>query len=318
MNIQFDSLATSNLCGICHSGREAGDIIKLADRQGFFNFTGSTNLRRPSGISPHDFAAGGNLQGMNGFHFYTSSTKYTSDPTHKTASTIIGGASGACIGCHMKNDQPHLFRPVTWRNNNLYETILAVPSESTTCIRCHAGPETGLNANPRRGVDFMNTQRDNYRAAVVALGTMIPANRNWNIFGPAIVPGSGPGPGLTGADAIHTGAYTMGANFVYNQFLTDPGGYTHNPTYTKQLIYDSIDWLYDGKMDYGTASSQVYNKINAISTSSLTYSRGVPAVIYGQNGIPISAGGVPFTKTQALSFICKGYDISNPTVCNRY
>ena len=56
----------------------------------------------------------------------------------------------------------------------------------------------------------------------------------------------------------------MGTNFISSLFSNDPGAYTHNPTYTKQLIYDSIDWLVDGKMDYGNASTQVYNKVNAV------------------------------------------------------
>lgn len=160
----------------------------------------------------------------------------------------------------------------------------------------------------------MNIQRDYFRAAQLALATMIPANRNWKIFGNAIVPGSGPGPGYTGGDAIGQGAYTMGTNFISSLFSNDPGAYTHNPTYTKQLIYDSIDWLVDGKMDYGNASTQVYNKVNAV-TATLTYSKG--GVIYGQNGVPIASGGVPFTNTQALNFICKDF-IPGSGVCNRW
>src|SRR5512133_2165614 len=50
MQIKFDDLGASNNCVLCHGGREAGDIIKVADRLGLFTYT-----IPPSGISPHDF-----------------------------------------------------------------------------------------------------------------------------------------------------------------------------------------------------------------------------------------------------------------------
>ena len=107
MNVQFDSLGTSNLCATCHSGREGGDIIKVADRLGLFTYTGTTNTTRPSHISPHDFAAGANLQGKSGFHFYTSSAKYVFNPAHKTGSAIIGGKGRL-------HRLPHEDRPAPW------------------------------------------------------------------------------------------------------------------------------------------------------------------------------------------------------------
>jgi hypothetical protein len=299
--VKYDSLGGSNICVPCHAGRESGDIIKVADRLGLFDYTGTTSATRPSGISPHDFASAANLSGKSGFHFYTSGAKYTANPTHKTQYATIGGTNGPCVGCHMKNDRSHLFEPVEWRNGNIYETVMSVRSEAGVCIKCHDGSA----GKARRDASAMNQQRDRYRAAVVALGKMIPASNNWKVFGNYSVPGSG---------KIRAGAYTMGANFVYNMLFTDPGGYTHNPTYTKQLIYDSIDWLADGKMDFGSASSQVYNKVNSLSAA-LTYSKGSPAVLYGQNGVP---NGLPFTKTQVLEFICKNYDVNNPTICERW
>ena len=308
MQVQFDSLGGgSNTCMVCHSGRETGDIIKVADRLGLFSYTGTTNTTRPSGITPHDFSAGANLQGKSGFNYYTSSARYVTAPMHKTASDVIGGANGSCVGCHMRNDRPHLFQPVTWLNGDISATITAVPSNPAVCIKCHVG------AKPQITPAYMNSQRDNYRAAVVALGTMVPANRDWKFWGNAVVPGSGPGPGYTGGDAIRAGAYTMAVNYVYSLFFNDPGAYTHNPTYTKQQIYDSIDWIADGKMDYGTAGSQIVTRVNAV-TATLYWTKST--VNYGQNGV---VNGTPLTKVQALTFICKDYDpVNSPSVCNRW
>jgi len=298
MQVQYDSLGQSNACVVCHAGREAGDIIKEADKQGLFDYTGTTSTTRPSGITPHDFTSGANLQGKSGFHFYTSMTKYTSDPAHKTRGFEIS-PKGACIGCHMTNSTPHLFQAVEWNNGNFLERILNVRSEAL-CNTCHS-------TSPRNAA-YMNAQRDRYRAAVAALKLMIPASNNWKNFGTYIVPGSG---------GIHAGAYTMGTNFVYNIYIQDPAGYTHNATYTKQLIYDSIDWLADGSMDFnGTNATQVYTKVNALADASLLLSPST-GVTYGQGGV---LNGTPFSKQQVFEFLCKNQysDVIASGRCDRW
>ncbi|MDF1556360.1 MAG: hypothetical protein P1P84_25060, partial [Deferrisomatales bacterium] len=42
---------------------------------------------------------------------------------------------------------------------------------------------------------------------------------------------------------------TMGAAFNYNLLEHDPGGYAHNDFYIKGLIWDSIDFIYNGVLD---------------------------------------------------------------------
>lgn len=307
-NVQYDSLGTSNVCVPCHAGRDDGAIIKIADIDA--NLFGYTSAP-PSGIRPHDFPAAANLQGQAGFDFYTSAAKYKKNPTHKTS---IGGTTGPCITCHMSNNRSHSFSPVDWADGNQSGPITAVRSEATVCIKCH----NEVSGMPSRSVANMNRERDYYRAASVALGKMIPEKNNWKVFGNYSVPGSGTASSATGTMInVRAAAYTMGANFVQVLCNNDPAGYAHNPVYTKQLMYDAIDWLADGMMDYGTASTQVYDKVNSI-TADLTYSAGKPSVVYGQNGIPLSSGGVPFTKEQVFRFICKNYDSANPTVCKRW
>ena len=44
------------------------------------------------------------------------------------------------------------------------------------------------------------------------------------------------------------GANTMGAAFNYVMLLYDNGAYAHNSAYAKQLIFDSIDYLYNGSV----------------------------------------------------------------------
>lgn len=310
-NVQFDGLGSSNICVPCHSGRDDGEIIKIADID--WNLFGYTTA--PSAIRPHDFPAAANLQGMAGFNFYTSEAKYSKNPVHKTR---VGGAAGPCIECHMNNDRSHGFRPVEWVNDNQSRAIQSVLNESA-CSACHNNTGTML----RRTAANMNTERNNYRAAVIALGKMNPANNNWKIFGNYSVPGSGT-QSTTSASIrkVRAGAYTMGASFVQILFFNDPGGYAHNPIYTRQLIYDAIDWQTDGKMDFGTASTQVYNKVAAIVAAvpapGMTWDKGSPAVKYGLNGIASTeAGFAPFTATHVYNFICKDY-VDGSGICNRW
>lgn len=313
MEVQFDDLGTSNTCVVCHAGREGGDIIKVADRLGLFTY----NLAiPPSGITPHDYAAGANLQGKSGFHFYIEPGRYSSNPAHKTRSTEIGGVNGSCIGCHMTNSVSHNYLAVSWNNDSIRERITDIRSQSL-CNNCH----TDVSNAPTRNASNMNAKRDAYRASIAALRKAlapvldVAVKNQWKKapYNTGIVPGSGPGPGYTGGDAIDAGAYTMGANFVYNLFLTDPGAYVHNPTYTKQLIYDSIDWLFDGNMDFnGDNATEVFGVINGIGTP--LYWTPSTGVNYGQNGV---LNGTAFTKQQVYDFLCKNY-IDGSGRCERW
>jgi hypothetical protein len=51
-----------------------------------------------------------------------------------------------------------------------------------------------------------------------------------------------------------TGPNNMGAAFNFNLLEHDPGAYVHNRMYAKRLIYDSIDWLDDGMMNYSVGT----------------------------------------------------------------
>jgi hypothetical protein len=42
----------------------------------------------------------------------------------------------------------------------------------------------------------------------------------------------------------------MGTAINYNLLLHDPGAVAHNRYYSRRLIYDAIDWLDDGVMNY--------------------------------------------------------------------
>ena len=65
----------------------------------------------------------------------------------------------------------------------------------------------------------------------------------------------------------------MGAAFNFNLLEHDPGGYVHNRMYVKRLIYDSLDWLDDGVMNYSVGAT-----LDALDPA--TYSYKAEAMTY--------------------------------------
>jgi hypothetical protein len=310
--VQYYSLNDSNICMPCHSGRDVGNVIKAADTAGLFNYVIPAGTSGPSGITPHEFASGANLQGQSGFLFFDSSM-YTVNPSHSNVGIALNLATeGPCIVCHMTNDRSHYFSPVNWGSySTVSSSIKNVLSEQSVCSICHYPGTTVAGADPNlRTAAFMNTERDSYRAAVLVLngllmsskvnGSSLTPNNNWKIFGNYTVAASGP-------SKIRAGAYTMGAYFNYSLFFNDPAGYTHNPIYSKQLIYDSIDWLVDNSKTFspGANPATVYAAVKNAT---------MPTLPFSSNGLTYSG---PYTTDQALNFICKGYQ-SGDTTCVRY
>ena len=82
-----------------------------------------------------------------------------------------------------------------------------------------------------KGMHFYNAHPYFYTAAYVAGGTNT-AFTNW-----------------AGVYGLALWKDTMGAAFNINLLIHDPGGYAHNRIYSKRLIWDAIDFIYDGVLD---------------------------------------------------------------------
>lgn len=281
VSITYPNASSSNMCIVCHMGREVGQSIKLAYLQGL-NFTNTAR------ISAHDFAAGANLYQESGFEFYTSAAKYPQTAfLHNQAGmgNFSGtGNKGPCISCHMsraqsangnKSPDSHSFMPVVKQlnGNGLIEKI-----SSTACIRCHTSTASAQTMDVNR----FNTVRQGYVAAMAYLrgvilaridrATISSANSktksisygttsappNWlktcvptatSMIHDQLQPGSG-------TTLIGKGAYTMGAAFNYEMLYADFGAFVHNPMYVKRLIFDSIDWLTDCTLTSDNGASE--------------------------------------------------------------
>jgi trimeric autotransporter adhesin len=206
------NVGESNICMGCHSGTRNGQsVAKLAVQ---------TNITSQF-IDPHSLAAGGTLHGKGGYQFSGQSYAFYSTNTHRTIG--IGnkrgtGTAGPCIACHKNPVNGHTFA-AGFQNG-------VVP----VCANCHG---TFLEATK------LATDKAAFANALDVLKAQLAARGYTSSPGSPYFSNADWGVGQAGAD-------TMGAAFNYALLLSEPGAYAHNSAYTKQLIFDSIDYLHNG------------------------------------------------------------------------
>jgi predicted CxxxxCH...CXXCH cytochrome family protein len=178
-------------------------------------------------INPHYMAAGGTSYGQAGYHFPDRS--YNGAATHTNLGSSDG--SGSCVNCHKNSTYGHKF----------------LSGAISLCAGCHGSSFDDATLSADRTA-FLNAL-EILRAQLAANGFVYTAsppgftNTNW---------GTG-----------QAGANTMGAAFNYVLFATEPGAYTHNPTYARQLVIDSIDYLDNGQFDDSVSTLAVPNLLAA-------------------------------------------------------
>jgi hypothetical protein len=243
----YPNINSSNVCLVCHVGREIGDTIKQAKAQGV-NFTNVYFM------SSHYLTAGASLFQISGYEF--SGRDYTGSGAYPHLHRGIGaGASGPCVTCHMKPGR-HTFLPLTFDNassNKWKQRINSIASPQ--CDLCHnSAVAPPLNTNSlytsKRGMyavltalyKLMNANGMYYaRGSISTTASGATKVSNWDKFGA----GSGPD--------------TMGAAFNYILITFDYGAYVHNSLYMKRLLYDSIDFLDGGGLNFSTCTTLATN-----------------------------------------------------------
>ena len=246
-------------------------------------------------VNSHYLSAGGQVFTVSGYEFggrsYTNIAEYRHDKigtpaTRQLPPYVDTGSNGPCIGCHMSRPNKngnHLFLPVS-RSTTTIGQITGIASE--VCFNCH-GPSSTLI------LDLVEEQRRQFGASLEALQDQIELKlgyrfapyspywyrtpyvdpkasctdnqpvRNWQTNGAENAPTGtydpynsssctykGSGDGIAG-----TGQNNMGAAFNFNLLEHDPGAFVHNRLYVKRLIYDSIDWVDDGMLNYSVGTT---------------------------------------------------------------
>lgn len=254
---QFPDLATSNICMSCHTGREIGAVITEAKNRGFSNF--STSL-----INSHYLTGGATVFKISGYEYSGPGRSYENNSNYAHDRIGIGnynstGSDGPCVTCHLKPKR-HSFLPVVKSGTTITSVV------STVCANCHPG---GWQTTDSYGVLDLQLKKAGYLAAIEALKQQIKA-KNYNVN----TTGSQDWERAYGAAG---GPNTMGAFFNYYLLSHDYGGFAHNSRYVKRLLYDSIDWMYDGILDADDVESAIEN---LYSLGKLTLQQKTDAIDY--------------------------------------
>lgn len=236
--VQYPDVSGSNVCMSCHLGRETGEVIKNdIDADGVRSF-----------VNSHYLAAGGTLFGTTGYEYagrdYANPAYFAHDKIGSSAAAGTG-TNGPCVGCHMTTPNKHKFTNVT---KDSIGKITAITS--TACATCHSG-------NYALTAEKLVDEEHEYLASLEAAKAVLASigihyyNTYPYFFTNAYVVG-GTNTGFTNWASIYTFAKwkdTMGAAFNLNLLAHDPGGYAHNRYYSKRLIWDAIDFAYDGTLN---------------------------------------------------------------------
>jgi hypothetical protein len=279
VSYQYPDISTSNVCMPCHTGRNSGKAINQLNT-GQTTTVNFTNYAYQN-VDGHYLTAGGTM--FKGTAFEYAGRNYADPGTfmHKQIGTSEQpgtGTSGPCAGCHMdRTGMPgnHLFEPVSTVTGTIVVT-------SEVCFKCHPNSSTDLGL-------IVQDEKDNFEFALEALENQLfvsnPSysftasfpyfsNSNWLIFGDTDVSGNA------------GGKNTMGAAFNFSLLHHEPGAYVHNSRYVKRLIYDSIDWLDDGKMN-----NSVGKTLTSVCGSSQPWCPGAKS--YLLYGAPDTSGERP-------------------------
>ncbi len=273
VSVTYPNAGNSNVCMSCHLGRQIGDNIKnTEDADGVLGF-----------INSHYLAAGGTVFGKTGYALggrdYDSAAKGFVHDKLGISSTGTAAAdayiasnglstSGPCAACHMTSEKlgvktSHKYSPFS-EYTPVAPAVTNDISLNPLCVTCHSTRGAGTDA---KAVWFEGTWKARSDAALEALRAQLDAN---GVYFSEAYPYFYAGPGGTG------GAFTrwvdvfgiaewkdaMGTAFNYNLLKHDPGAVAHNRYYTRRLIYDSIDKLDDGILNYS-----VYATLNALDAT---------------------------------------------------
>lgn len=278
--VVYPDASGSNVCITCHAGRETGESIAIL----------TTDYTNASFVSPHYFAAAGILFAESGYHFtgrdYTNNAVNSDGPAHEHTTLGMGTTgvaeidsqftSGPCVTCHFNsNDGSHTLSPFTTYS----ATDLSL---NPVCVNCHDQRGKGTNsANTwlgradSSGEYPAGTHLAGYWASIEALEILLDtAGHAYSDAYPYFTPGDWTSI-ATAAGAV-SGKDTLGAAFNFVLLHSDPGGVAHNRRYTRRLLYDSMDFLDNGVLDYS-----VQTTINAMTiTTDFTADNRADAISY--------------------------------------
>ncbi|WP_183360838.1 multiheme c-type cytochrome [Geomonas limicola] len=274
----FPNVGETNLCIPCHSGRESGhslDAIADFSNAGFVNphylaaaglmymqggFTGFTSASAVIGsstygksLSPDSVSTpGGMVGGTTSTHRNLGTTRINND-SHKPSFFVPGVAdsNGPCVTCHLN------VSGVTVRAANGHSLKIDDNAYNQLCTNCHPSENTvPLSAANFRSV-FLEPQAEAFDSTLALAVYLLKTNYNIE-YDPALYPYffvGGQAHSSTSAvkdwtiAGTRNGKKLMGACFNIQLLSKDPAAFAHARSYSRRLLYDSIDFIDDGIMN---------------------------------------------------------------------
>jgi trimeric autotransporter adhesin len=280
------NMVDSNLCITCHSGKATGDLIKQStDCSNYPSIVCRVGNNVPANgmtgafwdnvdfVDPHGGAANFMFSGpadSNRAGYEFENRPAFVDTFHSTIQLDL--SQGPCVGCHMTSPEQHSFKVISTASNG---SITGV--RSSRCADCHNDGDfsntfvmsaatldrrrvayrTALtiitNQLAGKGI-YYNKEKAPYffTTADPAQQSMATRTVNWNF------------------STTFRGANLMGAAFNL-RLLDSTSGWVHNGTYAKRLLYDTIDYLYDGNATNNSTAIAIQNSgLDAATRSTVT------------------------------------------------
>jgi hypothetical protein len=296
----FPDVGESNLCIPCHSGRAGGqNINKINDfrNASFVNphylaaaglmymqigFTNFTSFAAPIGtstygktLSPDNVTTPGGIAGGTSSTHRKFGTSLINGDSHKPSFFVPGvfDKNGPCVTCHLNA------YGVDKRPGSGHSLKIDQNAYNQVCVNCHTSENTvPLNAANFRKV-FLEPQSEAFETALDLIKQLL-LTRYQIIFDetanpyffdqklPLVNGKKQPVKDWTRGGSVD-GRKLMGACFNLNLLTRDPAAYAHARSYSRRLVYDSIDFLDDGTMNLSVSATAL--------NSGLKLANGAPA-----------------------------------------
>lgn len=231
-------LAGSNICLVCHAGRQSGTMLKELDFAA--EIAGSTF----GSFNPHYLSAGGTIFRLTGYEYHGRdyADSYFKHGLIGTDDAPGTGENGPCVACHMQTEEGHSFLAVT--DDHGSGEITAITAWTQICSGCHAD---AMAVTP----ESLNELRAGFEASLDALKDQLAARgiymgSSYPYFFSTADPA---GQNMANAFKAWPDHDTIGAAFNLSLLSHEPGAYVHNQLYARRLIYDAIDYLDDGVLN---------------------------------------------------------------------
>jgi Cytochrome c554 and c-prime len=270
-------LGETNICIPCHSGRLSGaNLVAVKDQLNFANsgfqnshymaaaglmyakvgFTAFTTATAPTGVAStgtYGASMTSNEDGgkLTSTHRKLGTTAIRGD-SHNPAFFVAGNldSNGPCVTCHLKGYK----NTPSPRFGAGHTLAIDQSAWDDVCTNCHA--TEGLNLVEETEGEY----QDAIKYAIQLLQTKLPIEYDSSTY-PYFYKAGLP---HTSANAYKNwsnggskmqGLRNEGAAFNINLLSREPFAYVHARTYTRRLLYDTIDYLDDGIVNMSVSAT---------------------------------------------------------------